>query len=114
MYPVKVKRMKVFLLKCRKKLSDNTVRIIFKILDTISIDGSSTQGNRKKFHKMLELAEECRGKVAFVVNYVDRLQRAYTDTPGLERLRSSGKIEIHTLRENLVIIKDSAAMDLTV
>lgn len=86
----------------------------FKILDTISIDESSTQGNRKKFHKMLELAEECQGKVAIVVNYVDRLQRTYTDTPELERLRSSGKIEIHALRENLIITKDSPAMDLTV
>lgn len=86
----------------------------FKILDTISIDESSTQGNRKKFHEMLELAETCQGKVAIVVNYVDRLQRTYTDTPELERLRSSGKIEIHALRENLIMTKDSPAMDLTV
>lgn len=51
---------------------------------------------------MLELAETCQGKVAIVVNYVDRLQRTYTDTPELERLRSSGKIEIHALREILL------------
>lgn len=86
----------------------------FKILDTISIDESSTQGNRKKFHEMLELAETHQGKVAIVVNYVDRLQRTYTDTPELERLRCSGKIEIHALRENLIMTKDSPAMDLTV
>lgn len=85
----------------------------FKILDTISIDESSTQGNRKEFHRMLELAEKCSGKVAIVVNYVDRLQRTYTDTPELEKLRSSGKIEIHALRERLIITKDSPAMDLT-
>lgn len=86
----------------------------FKILDTFSIDESSTRGSRKKFHEMLDLAETCNGKVAIVVNYVDRLQRTYTDTPILEQLRLSGKIEIHALRENLIITKDSPAMDLTV
>lgn len=86
----------------------------FKILDTFSIDESSTRGSRKKFHEMLDLAEKCNGKVAIVVNYVDRLQRTYTDTPILEQLRLSGKIEIHALRENLIITKDSPAMDLTV
>ena len=86
----------------------------FKILNTFSIDESSTRGSRKKFHEMLDLAETCNGKVAIVVNYVDRLQRTYTDTPILEQLRLSGKIEIHALRENLIITKDSPAMDLTV
>lgn len=86
----------------------------FKILNRFSIDESSTRGSRKKFHEMLELAETCNGKVAIVVNYVDRLQRTYTDTPILEQLRLSGKIEIHALRENLIITKDSPAMDLTV
>ena len=86
----------------------------FKILNRFSIDESSTRGSRKKFHEMLDLAETCNGKVAIVVNYVDRLQRTYTDTPILEQLRLSGKIEIHALRENLIITKDSPAMDLTV
>ena len=35
----------------------------------------SDGGARKEFHKMLDFAEECYGKVAIVVNYVDRLQR---------------------------------------
>ena len=86
----------------------------FNILTTYSIDESSTRGARKEFHKMLEFAEECYGKVAIVVNYVDRLQRTYDDTPELERLRISGKLEIHALRENLIITKNSPATDLTV
>lgn len=86
----------------------------FNILTTFSIDESSTRGARKEFHKMLEFAEECSGKVAIIVNYVDRLQRTYTDTPELERLRISGKIEFHALNENLIITKDSPAIKLTI
>lgn len=86
----------------------------FNILTTFSIDESSTRGARKEFHEMLEYAEECYGKVAIVVNYVDRLQRTYTDTPELERLRASGKIEFHALNENLIITKDSPAIKLTI
>ena len=48
------------------------------------------------------------------MNYVDRLQRSYKDTPELERLRSTGKIEFHALRENLIITLNSPAMDLTI
>ena len=86
----------------------------FNILATYSIDESSTKGARKEFHKMLEFAEECKGKVAIIVSYIDRLQRSYKDTPELERLRSTGKIEFHALRENLIITLNSPAMDLTI
>lgn len=85
----------------------------FNILTTYSIDESSTRGARKEFHKMLDFAETCSGKVAIIVNYVDRLQRTYNDTPKLESLRATGKIEFHALNENLIITKDSPAIKLT-
>ena len=62
---------------------------------------------------MLDFAKSCAGKVAIIVNYVDRLQRSYDDTYELNKLRKEGKIEIHFLKEDLIITKDSAAMDLT-
>lgn len=86
----------------------------FTTLKKYSIDESSTRGARKEFHKMLEYAEECPGKVAIIISYIDRLQRTYNDTPELEKLRNSGKIEIHALRENLIITKDSPATDVTI
>lgn len=84
-----------------------------EIIKDYSIDESSTKGERKRFHEMLDIAANCKGKVAIIVNYVDRLQRNYNDTPELERLRRIGKIEIHFLNENLVIKRDSPATDLT-
>ena len=84
-----------------------------KIVKDLSIDESSTKGERKQYHEMLDFAKSCAGKVAIIVNYVDRLQRSYDDTYELNKLRKEGKIEIHFLKEDLIITKDSAAMDLT-
>ena len=83
------------------------------ILKDFSIDESSTRGERKQYHEMLEYAQTCQGKVAIIVNYVDRLQRSFDDTFLLNQLRKEGKIEIHFLKEGLIITKDSAATDLT-
>lgn len=84
-----------------------------KVIKDLSIDESSTRGERKQYHEMLEFAKNHDGKIAIIVNYVDRLQRSYDDTYELNRLRKEGKIEIHFLKEGLIITKDSAAMDLT-
>ena len=81
-----------------------------KIVKDLSIDESSTKGERKQYHEMLDFAKSCAGKVAIIVNYVDRLQRSYDDTYELNKLRKEGKIEIHFLKEDLIITKDSAAM----
>ena len=83
-----------------------------KIIKDFSIDESSTKGERKQYHEMLDFAKSCLGKVAIVVNYVDRLQRNYDDTYELNKLRKEGKIEVHFLKENLILSKDSRGMDI--
>lgn len=82
------------------------------ILKDFSIDESSTRGERKQYHEMLEYAQTCQGKVAIIVNYVDRLQRSFDDTFLLNQLRKAGKIEIHFLKEGLIITKDSNSMEI--
>lgn len=83
------------------------------IIRDFSIDESSMRGERKQYHEMLDLAQSCKGKVAIVVNYVDRLQRNYDDTYELNKMRKDGKIEVHFLKEGLVIHKDSKSTELT-
>ncbi len=61
---------------------------------------------------MLDLAQKTSGPVAIVVNYVDRLQRNYDDSYLLNKLRREGKIEVHFLKENLIIHKNSNSMEL--
>ena len=51
--------------------------------------------------------------IAIVVNYVDRLQRSSDDSYLINKLRKEGKIEVHFLKEGLIIHKDSKSADLT-
>lgn len=83
-----------------------------KIIKDYCIDESSMKGDRRQYHEMLDLAQKTSGPVAIVVNYVDRLQRNYDDSYLLNKLRREGKIEVHFLKENLIIHKNSNSMEL--
>ncbi len=89
---------------CKRKQLD-----IFK---EFAITESSVRGDRKQFKEMMRLVKSRRGKVAIVVNCVDRLQRSYKDTPELDDLRRRDKIEVHFIKENLIIHKNSTGMEI--
>lgn len=84
----------------------------FTIIKEFIITESSSRGDRKQYHEMLKFVLSCSCKIAIVVNCVDRLQRSYKDTPVLDDLRKQGKIEVHFLKENLILSKDSRGMDI--
>lgn len=84
----------------------------FTIIKEFIITESSSRGDRKQYHEMLKFVLGCSYKIAIVVNCVDRLQRSYKDTPVLDDLRKQGKIEVHFLKENLILSKDSRGMDI--
>lgn len=84
----------------------------FNIIKEFIITESSTRGDRKQYHEMLNFVSKQKVKIAIVVNCVDRLQRSYKDTPILDELRKQGKIEVHFLKENLILHKDSNGMDI--
>lgn len=73
---------------------------------------SSTRGDRKQYHEMLNFVQNYKDKIAIVVNCVDRLQRSYKDTPALDEMRKEGKIEVHFLKERLILTKDSTGMEI--
>ncbi len=83
-----------------------------KIIKEYILTESSTQGDRKQYKEMLDYVSKYPDKIAIVVNCVDRLQRSYKDTPALDELRKSGKLEIHFLKENMVLHKDSGSMEI--
>lgn len=56
---------------------------------------------------MLDFCKKQKETIAVLVDAVDRLQRSFKETPLLEELRVSGKIELHFIRENLKISKDT-------
>lgn len=84
----------------------------FTIIKEFTITESSSRGDRKQYKEMLAFIQKNKHKIAIVVNCVDRLQRSYKDTPALDEMRRSGKIEVHFLKENLILHKDSNGSDI--
>lgn len=61
---------------------------------------------------MLECIKNQEEPIALIIDGVDKLQRSFKEIPILEKLRTSGKIEIHFLRENQVLDKKSNSAQL--
>lgn len=74
---------------------------------------SSTKGDRKKFHEIIEIIQRSKEPLALVVDTVDRLQRSFRESVVFDDLRKAEKVELHFYRENLVINKNSNSADLT-
>lgn len=73
------------------------------IIQEYNITESSTKGKRPQFNEMLTFVKKQREKIAVVVDAVDRLQRSFKETPVLNDLIEQGKIELHFLREAMVV-----------
>ena len=76
-------------------------------------DESSTKDQRKKFEQVVEEIKKAKEKVALIVETVDRLQRSFRESVLLDELRKEGRLDIHFIRENLVIHKDSNSSEIT-
>lgn len=83
-----------------------------KIIKEFIITESTIRGERKQYKEMLKFVASRTKKTAIVVNCVDRLQRSYKDTPIIDDLRKKGLIEVHFLKENLILSKDSRGIDI--
>lgn len=82
------------------------------LMKTFQITESSTKGDRKKFIEMLTFVKQQNEKVAIVADCIDRIQRSFKESVELDELRKADKIELHFLRENLRLHKDSKSSDI--
>lgn len=82
------------------------------IIKEYVITESTMRGDRKQYHEMLNFVIKYKGKIAIVVNCVDRLQRSDKDNPILDELRREDKIEVHFIKENMILTKDSNGYEL--
>lgn len=73
---------------------------------------SSLKDQRTKFEEVIKEIKNSKEKVALVVETIDRLQRSFKESVLLDELRKQDRIEIHFIRENLVIRKDSNSSEL--
>lgn len=82
------------------------------IVKEYEITESTMKGDRKKYKEMLSFVQKYPKTIAIVVNCVDRLQRSDRDNNALDDLRREGKIEVHFLKENMILTKDSCGQEL--
>jgi len=84
----------------------------FEIKSEHQFDESSIKDQRTKFELVIEEIKQSDEKVALIVETIDRLQRSFKESVLLDSFRKQGKLEIHFIRENLIIHKDSNSSEI--
>ncbi len=82
------------------------------IQNEYQFDESSLKDRRIKFEQVIEEIKKSKEPVALIVETVDRLQRGFKESVLLDDFRKQGKLEIHFIRENLVIHRDSNSSEI--
>ncbi len=95
-----------------RRLTEYVHRKGLELLQVVEIAESSTKDSRKEFDKILETIKQSKEILALAVETVDRLQRSFKESVILDDLRKQGKLEIHFVRENLILSKDSNSSQL--
>ena len=75
-------------------------------------DESSIKDHRKKFEIVVSEIRASSNPIALVVETVDRLQRSYKESVLFDEMRKKWLLELHFIRENLVIHQDSNGSDI--
>lgn len=84
---------------CQKYAAQKNLKVIreYRIVE------SSTQGDRKQFHQMLQFIMQQKECIAVIVHTVDRFQRQFTETVECEPLITSNTMELHFLQPFLLL-----------
>jgi site-specific DNA recombinase len=84
----------------------------FEIASEYHFDESSTKDRRDKFERVIEEIRTSQVPIALIVETVDRLQRSFKESVLLDDFRKQGKLELHFIRENLVIHRNSNSSEI--
>lgn len=95
-----------------RRLTEYTLRKNLVLEKTFQVTESSTKDNRKQFDEIIKYVKKSKEPIALITDTVDRLQRSFRETPLLDELRKQGKLELHFLRENLIINQQSNSSQL--
>ena len=93
-----------------RRLTEYAYRKGLEVLKTYQIIESSTRGERKLFKQALEFCKKHSEKIAIIADAVDRVQRSFKDSVYLDELVKKGKIELHFLREGMIISSEASSM----
>ncbi len=75
-------------------------------------DESSLKDKRTKFEAVIHEIEKSTESLSLIVETIDRLQRSFKESVLFEKFRKQGKLEIHFIRENLIVNKESNSSEL--
>lgn len=73
---------------------------------------SSLKDQRVKFDEVIKEIKQSKEKIALIVETVDRLQRSFKESVLLDELRKEDKVELHFIRENLIIHNNSNSSEI--
>lgn len=86
-----------------RRLTEYALKKNFQAESTFQVTESSTKETRKQFDEIITFLKKAKEPYALITDTVDRLQRSFRETPLLDELRRQGKLELHFLREGLIV-----------
>lgn len=95
-----------------RRLTEYALKKNFTIDSTYQVTESSSKETRKQFEQIINYVKKTKEPFALITDTVDRLQRSFKETPMLDELRKQGKIELHFLREGLIVNQQSNSAQL--
>lgn len=95
-----------------RRMVDYCVNRSFEAPEIFQITESSSKDTRKEFEKVIKFIRESKQPIALVVETIDRLQRSFRESVTLDDFRREGKLDLHFIRENLTLNKNSNSADL--
>ena len=76
------------------------------------ITESSIKDVRTKFEAIIDMIRQSKEPLILLADTIDRIQRGFKESAVLDDFRKEGKLEIHFLRENLIISQKSVSSDI--
>lgn len=95
-----------------RRLAEYALKKNLQVIETFQITESSTKETRKQFDKILACIKQSKQPIALITDTVDRLQRSFRETPLLNEMRLAGKLELHFLREGLIVNQNANSSQL--
>jgi site-specific DNA recombinase len=95
-----------------RRLTEYAEKNQLDVIKIFQITESSTKESRKEFEKIIELISKSKECVALIADTVDRVQRGFKESILIEKLLREGKMELHFLRDRLILDKNSNSTDI--
>ena len=95
-----------------RRLHEYADRVDLDVIEVCQLVESSTKANRVKFNEIITQIKQSHEVIALITDTIDRLQRDFKESVLLNELRLAGEIELHFVREGLIINQTSNSSEI--